>query len=87
MNIITEVSLQKGFSKHLNERRQARGGFTLIELLVVISIIAILASMAPSAGVSIGSLDTDELGYSINFGQDGLGTYTDSGRAAADMWE
>jgi len=42
-------------------------------------------SMAPSAGVSIGSLDTDELGYSINFGQDGLGTYTDSGRAAADM--
>jgi len=41
-------------------------------------------SIAPS-GAAIGSLDTDDLGYSINFGQDGRGDYTDGGSAAADM--
>lgn len=41
-------------------------------------------SIAPSTGV-IGSLDTDDLGYSINFCQDGRGDYTDGGSAAADM--
>lgn len=43
------------------------------------------SNMAPSTGVAIGSLDTDDLGNSINFGQDGVGDYTDSGSAAADM--
>jgi hypothetical protein len=36
-------------------------------------------SMAPNSGVAISSLDTDELGLSVNLGQDGTGAYTDNG--------
>ncbi len=42
-------------------------------------------SMAPDAGVPVGSLDTDNLGWSVNLGQDGSGLYTDGGSAEMDF--
>ena len=33
----------------------------------------------------VGSLDTDDLGFSVNLGQDGTGEYTDGGAAGVDM--
>jgi hypothetical protein len=42
------------------------------------------ASIAPNAGVAVGSLDTDDIGMSINLGQDGTGNYTDGNAASID---
>lgn len=41
-------------------------------------------SIAPNVGTVIGSLDTDDLGQSVNLGQDGTGNYTDSTAASID---
>src|ERR1044071_9230194 len=43
------------------------------------------ANMAPDAGVAVGSLDTDDLSWSVNLGQDGTGLYTDGGSAEMDF--
>jgi hypothetical protein len=42
-------------------------------------------SVAPDTGQAVGSMDTDDLGFSVNLGQDGRGIYTDNGSASVDM--
>lgn len=42
-------------------------------------------SIAPDAGLPVGSLDTDIDGLSVFAGNDGTGTYTDNGNSGANM--
>ena len=42
-------------------------------------------SIAPDAGKAVGLIDTIDLGYNLNLGQDGTGTYTDGGSSEIDM--
>lgn len=42
-------------------------------------------SIAPDENKTIGKIDTDDLGNSINIGQDGMGDYTDGGSSGIEM--